>query len=227
MRAVSFVSGEYYHIYNRGVEKRKVFLDNADYFRFLLSMKEFNDINPIFNLVRLFKQHGMQVPQKAKQPVVEFLCYSLLPNHYHFLVRQLEDGGISKFMQKLGCGYTNYFNIRYQRSGVLFQGVFKVKHIENDEYLLHLSRYIHLNALDIIQSGWRKAGMTNRDTAYQFLKNYKWHSLPFIIDKNKSCLIDLHPEVVLGQFRAIGDYEEFIKQWMVGDFRKISNLAME
>jgi putative transposase len=152
MRKTKFVNGEYYHVYNRGVDKRNVFLDRKDFIRFLKSIREFNRIDPIGSLY----EKDYQEKQKSSfqletgfhskpKSIVEFICYCLNPNHYHFLLKQLEDRGIEKFMHKLGLGYTKYFNKKYSRSGALFQGRFKTIHIDSNEYLLWLSAYINAN----------------------------------------------------------------------------------
>ena len=225
MKKIKFVNEEYYHIFNRGVDKRIIFLDGADYFRFILGMREFNDINSISNLHR--HQEFSEIKSiKDKNPIVKFICYSLMPNHYHFLVQQVEDGGISKFMQKLGTGYVMYFNKRYERSGVLFQGPYKAKHISTDEYILHLSRYIHLNALSIKSSNWKSRGAGDRSEAYQFLMKYKWHSLPFWID-NKPNLVNLHSKIVLNQFSSKKSYTDFLLSWIDEDLDRIKEIVIE
>ncbi|MFO8052595.1 MAG: transposase [Candidatus Omnitrophota bacterium] len=194
-------------------------------------MKEFNDVNPVFNLVRLFKNSKTKYFfSKEKNPIVKTICYSLMPNHYHFILCQLKDGGISKFMQKLGGGYTNYFNTKNKRSGALFQGKFKAKCIENDEYLLHLSRYIHLNSLDIFRSRyrWRKRKIKSEATEiYDFLNKYKWHSFPFIAGSKDNCLVKLSPQIILEQFKTIKDYVQFILDWGTDSFKRISDLVIE
>jgi putative transposase len=225
MGRIKYITGEYYHIYNRGVERRNVFLDEADYFRFILGMREFNDINSVFNLHRLQKTSEIKFFQD-KKPLVKFVCYSLMPNHFHFLLRQLEDGGISKFMQKLGTGYTKYFNKRYERDGVLFQGVFKAKHIPIDEYLLHLSRYIHLNVLSLIEPDWVSKGVEDKSKAYQFLRRYKWHSLPFWLE-DKPNLIKLEREIVLDQFLSKKHYKDFLLDWVGRDLKEIKEIVIE
>jgi len=225
MNRVKFVTGQYYHIYNRGVEKRNVFLDGADYFRFILGMKEFNDVKPVFNLHRLSRSPEIKNIEE-KKPIIKFICYSLMPNHFHFLVQQLEDKGISKFMQKIGTGYTKYFNKRYKRSGVLFQGVFRAKNVPTDEYLLHLSRYIHLNPLSLMESSWMLNGIKDKTKAYRFLMEYKWHSLPFWLE-NKPNLIKLYPTIVLSQFFSYEDYREFLLDWIEEEIARIKELIIE
>lgn len=222
-----FNNNEFYHIYNRGVEKRDIFIDEADYFRFILGIASFNDSQCTSNLHRIHDVLQLK-EQLIKHPIVEIICYSLMPNHYHILLRQIADNGISRFMQKLGIGYTKYFNKRYNRIGVLFQGVFKAKHISKNEYLLQLSRYIHLNALSLMQSYWLSGGMgvCNTTEAYKFLKEYRWHSLPFILDK-KPCLIKLHPGIFIEQFNSANDYMKFIMDWTANDFDGIKDYVIE
>src|SRR3989338_3002128 len=126
-RKVNFVKGEYYHIYNRGVDKRDIFTDKNDLQRFLQSMKEFNVKNPIGSLYE-----NQFVKDKLGSPspkLVRFVAFCLNPNHYHFILTPLVEKGIEKFMQRLGGGYTLYFNEKYELSGSLFQGRFKSSHI--------------------------------------------------------------------------------------------------
>ncbi|MCX6791129.1 MAG: transposase [Candidatus Gribaldobacteria bacterium] len=158
MRDINFVNGEYYHIYNRGVDKREVFLDKKDYWKFFDGMRDFN--NSTYYQDRLgalglsthsirelhssdFKQLGSFLAEQGK--VVDIISYTLNPNHPHLIIRQLKDRGISNFMHKLGTSYTNYFNKKYDRSGALFQGAYKIIHINNNEYLLWLIGYINGN----------------------------------------------------------------------------------
>ncbi len=143
MRKVKFANGEYYHIFNRGVDKRVVFLEQNDFQRFFQGMKEFNTIVPIGSMYEnSFRENQ---PKNGASKLVNFTCYCLNPNHYHFILEQLIERGIEKFMHRLGIGYTQYFNKKYERSGFLFQGPFKAIHIDSNEYLLHLSAYVNLN----------------------------------------------------------------------------------
>ena len=209
-----FITGEFYHIYNRGVEGRDIFLDQPDYSRFLLGMKAFNNAKSIFSLSRHIKHE--ETNQFFKQePIVEFVCYTLMPNHYHFIVRQLKDEGISRFMQRLGTAYTKYFNKRYERAGVLFQGLFKSKHISDDSYLMHVSRYVHLNVLSLMQPNWAEEGVRNKKKAFEFLKSYQWHSLGSWLE-NKPSLVKLDANVVLRKFISKRGYEVFLADWLIG-----------
>ena len=152
MRKAQFAEGEYYHIYNRGVDKRSIFNDHEDVDRFLQCMREFNVIEPIGSLYEnSFKRGQLGGPasklsaEDEDKPLVECIAYCLNPNHYHFILKQIVDRGIEKIMQKIGTGHTMFFNNKYERSGSLFQGRFKAVHIDSNEYLLHLSSYVNLN----------------------------------------------------------------------------------
>jgi putative transposase len=153
MRKIEFANGEYYHIYNRGVDKRKIFSDKKDYERFLISMELLNNEDEGLMLAwRDFKRNHPRAKlldfpaynQKRKK-IVEFIVYCLNPNHYHFILKQKSSRGIEKFMHKIGTSYTNYFNTRNERSGSLFQGSFKAVRIESNAKLLYLSAYINEN----------------------------------------------------------------------------------
>lgn len=142
-RNIKFVVDGYYHIYNRGVDKRKIFLDSQDLYYFLdnliiFNIKERTSISTSdSNLRKLAKQIA-----KQSKPLVKIVAYALLPNHFHLILKEIGEGGISKFMQKISTSYTMYFNEKYDRSGALFQGTFKAKPI-ND--LIVLSSYVNLN----------------------------------------------------------------------------------
>ncbi|MBK5215193.1 MAG: transposase [Candidatus Pacebacteria bacterium] len=147
MRKQPIITGEYYHIYNRGVDKRDVFSDKMDIRRFVESINEFNQVDVIGSLINLRKSKNIQKGPKAlsEEPLVVIMVYCLNPNHFHFVLKQLEDGGISKFMQKLQSGYTSYFNVKNSRSGSLFQGTFKAQHIGSENYFNKTLGYVNKN----------------------------------------------------------------------------------
>lgn len=145
-----YVEEGYYHIYNRGVEKRKIFLDDQDYKVFLKSLKLYLTPSSSDTPLRTITigDYSFQRPPKPLKNYhdqLELLTYCLMPNHFHFLIKQKARNTIELFMRSLGTKYSMYFNKRYDRVGSLFQGPYKAVLIENDSYLLHLSRYIHLN----------------------------------------------------------------------------------
>lgn len=187
MKKPRFSEDAIYHIYNRGVEKRKVFLDKEDHFRFIHDLFEMNDEAPTANVLYYFNPRTMeaqpsyiQKERRKRKLLVEILIFTLMPNHFHLLVRQKKPGGIVQFMQKLGTGYSMYFNRKYKRVGGLFQGRFKAVLIDEQAHFLHLPFYIHTNPLQLKYGGstsiyWRKA--------LKFLENYKWSSFPDYIGK--------------------------------------------
>ncbi|MEA2112443.1 MAG: transposase, partial [Patescibacteria group bacterium] len=158
MRKEPFLIGKYYHIYNRGTDKRIIFSDVFDLQRFIQSMEEFNVVDPTGGIYNN-KFKNREKFRISSPKLVDFVCYCLNPNHYHFILSPLVDNGIEKFMQKLGAGYTKYFNEKYQRSGVLFQGRYKSIYISSDKYLMYLSAYINLNDHIHRLRPWRSKSM--------------------------------------------------------------------
>ncbi len=168
MRKTKFVNGEFYHIYNRGVDKRPVFMDEYDFARFLQGMDEFNSIRPIGSIFEnSFRKNKPLSNQVAK--LVDIVCFCLNKNHYHLVLRQRVKNGISEFMKKVGTGFAQYFNFKNKRSGTLFQGPFKAKHINSNDYLLHVSAYVNLNnkvhqinTSDYFKSSWNEYVLNNK-----------------------------------------------------------------
>ncbi len=217
-RKTQFVTGHIYHLYNRGVEKRDIFMNNKDYIRFIADILEFNNADAIWNFGRrislievpLQSLPSLRSPQK---PLVEILAFCLMPNHYHLMVKQHTDNGITEFMRKLGTGYTNYFNLIYNRVGPLFQGTFRAVLLEKESHLTHLPHYIHLNPLDIRFPHWKDEKLDDVDRAIEFLKTYKWSSFRDYID------VPTFPWVTNRQFltQTIGDADTFLvrtREWL-------------
>jgi len=150
MRKHSFVSNEYYHVYNRGVDKRDIFLCKKDLYRFILSIKQFNKICPVGCIRddvrdKLVSKYAQK--RKKEGPLVSIICYCLNPNHFHLILKQEIDGGISEFLKRLLGGYAKYFNTVYKRNGALFQGRFKSHLIDDDQYFLKIFPYVNVNYL--------------------------------------------------------------------------------
>jgi len=244
MRKTEFVNGEFYHIYNRGVEKRDVFLDEQDYFRAIHSLYVFNDRNPHVHLAhqgrkkKIQSKHNIQgstldsssddlLNNESKRDVlVEIIAFCLMPNHYHLLLRQSQEGGIVKFMQKFGTGYTMYFNERYERSGVLFQGKFKSILVDKEEYFLTLLNYIHLNPVELVEHGWKENGINDLRKALKFLEGYRWSSyLDYIGIQNFPSLI--YREPVINYFPDLHGHRDYTIQWLKQDLDSIKDLILE
>ena len=181
MRLTPFVSGEYYHLYNRGNSKQKIFNNRNDHERFrqLLYIANcpdafhFSEIDDVYNTERSGR-------------LVSIGAYCLMPNHFHILVTPLpdKDDGISKFMKKLGTSYSMYFNTRYERVGSLFEGRFRSKHLDSDRYLKYIFSYIHLNPLKIIDKEWRNHKIDTQKS-WNFLESYKYSSLADYLDTER------------------------------------------
>src|SRR3989344_5868781 len=117
MRKVKFSNGEFYHIYNRGVDKRTVFINRFDFARFIQSMDEFNSIRPVGSIFENSFRKNQLSPAVGGAKLVDIVCYCLNKNHYHLVLCQRVKNGISEFMRRVGTGFTQYFNYKYKRSG--------------------------------------------------------------------------------------------------------------
>ncbi len=209
-RLINIAPGEYYHIYNRGVGKKNIFYDNKDRSRFLFLLLVLQGPFLLKNTSRLIDDFSKntniydfvnkdQINETLKNRYVELIAFSLMPNHFHILVKEINPGGIAKYMQRVSTAYTMYFNLKNETSGHLFQGPYKIVHIQDDVQLMHVSAYIHCNPLELGYS------INNLDT-------YKWSSyLDYLISNRfKDFLVQ---EIILNRFTDDGKdtYKNFIK----------------
>ncbi len=141
-RNVIFANNEYYHVFNRGVARMPIFHTRRDYIRFLQATQYYKK-----NLKGRSFSHYAESQELSEKftNAVDIISYCFMPNHFHFLLCQKEEGGISNFMRKLMNSYAKYFNVKHKREGPLYQGNFKAVWIESTEQLIHVDRYIHLN----------------------------------------------------------------------------------
>ena len=178
-RTIKISLDEYYHIYNRGTDKRPIFLDSNDYNRFVLMMSYCNGqsgIN-IRNLKRIYRDDKLPFTLPGNgEKLVYIGAWCLMPNHFHLLLKERVEGGIVKFLSKLTTGYSKYFNKRYERDGSLFQGTYKAEHANTDNYLKYLYSYINLNPVKLFEPDWKLNGITDVDRALKFLKSYEYSS---------------------------------------------------
>ena len=195
MRKTELAKGEYYHIYNRGVDKRNIFGYESDYYRFFWSLILLNDVED--GLIDKFRNHRRSEPKtqpaefrklslRQERPMVDFVAYCLNPNHYHFIIQQLEEDGIKTFMHRLGTSYTLYFNKKNDRSGSLFQGPFKAAHIKDNGKLFYLTTYVNCNS--------EIHGIAPAE-------NYKWSSHSYYLGKYKNNLL-CGSNPVIKEFRS-------------------------
>jgi REP element-mobilizing transposase RayT len=190
-RKENFITEEIYHVIIHAVRGELIFKDKSDYFRGIFSIYEFNNANP----VEIWRKRRDRKTEKKKEKLwelgiptilqsdersklVEVLAFSFMPNHIHLLLRQIQGGGISKFMQKVGGGLSRYLNIKYDKMGHLFSDSFKAVHIETDEQLIAVVNYIHGNAISLIESGWKENGIKDPKRVIKFLEEeFRWSSL--------------------------------------------------
>ena len=174
-----FESGSFYHVYNRGNRKQQIFLNYEDYERFLNKILEYK-----------------------KKSGVNILAFCLMPNHFHFLIQQSSPNAISKFLSDLCNSYSRYFNTKYETVGGLYQGRFKAKKVDKDEYLIHVSRYIHLNPVELFGPS---KNLVNNSLAY------KWSSLRYYLSSSKNEIVDTN--IILNYFskkNPVEDYKKFV-----------------
>ncbi|MDA1337267.1 MAG: transposase [bacterium] len=200
-RKTKFKVGNIYHVFNRGVEKRDIFLSDGDRWRFLQGLYLFNSEDGSANLLyRLEQERGRmhfgvlrEYLAKAgirRNPLVRIMADCLKPNHFHLLLQELQEGSISKFMQKLGTGYTKYFNKKYERVGSLFQGTFKAVEVNKDTQLQYLLAYINvINPGQELEPDLKSAAQ-DPEEILRFVENYPWSTHPEYLGKRTSIIAD-------------------------------------
>lgn len=200
-REEPLVTGEYYHIFNRGVAKLPTFLSEHDYQQAMLGLNYYRFIKPPIKLSR-YKRLSLQNKaeclakmNRTGDKLVDIIGFVLMPNHFHFLLKQTADNGIARYISLFTNSYTRYFNTRQNRPGPLFQGVFKAVHIESNAQLLHLSRYIHLNPY------------VSKIVKIPELLTYPWSSLPVYLSGADNVI---EPSIILSQFKISSGYRDFI-----------------
>ncbi len=206
MRKMTFVPGEYYHILNRGVRKQELFIDIRDYIRFLFLILYFQSPESFINIGRFvsyFVKHRVfnistdEYNKIIKKREVNLHAFCIMPNHFHLLLSENIERGISRYLQRVQDSYGKYFNTRYSKSGHVFEGPFRAVYIENNEQLLHLSAYIHRNPIEL------------KDVRNNY-KNYLWSSYVDYVSGSRwrQCLVH---ELITGQFNTTDKYSTFVE----------------
>ena len=210
IRKVDFATGEYYHLYNRGNSKQKIFLDKNDYKHFIKLLYLCNSKrNFVF---RDITENTFEFDRETT--LVNIGAYCLMPNHFHLLVQEKEENGISKFMQKLSTAYVMYFNTKYGRTGGLFEGKFKSQHVSKDRHMKYLFSYIHLNPVKLIEPKWKEKGIINLIKAKLFLRDYISSSYLEYLGKNRLESKILSRDNFPKYFPLAKSFESEIIEWL-------------
>jgi len=239
MRKVKFKKGKIYHVFNRGVEKRSIFNNDSDKWRFLQGLYLFNDndisLGALYNIERenegrinfiLLKEFIRKYPIE-KEPLVRIMADCLMPNHYHLLIEELRENGISRFMHKLGAGYANFFNKKYSRVGPLFQGRFKAAEIKNDLQLQYILAYINvINPGQLIESNLKEKGVESVEGVMNFARKYSWSTNPDYIGIRDSVIID--KGILKDFFPTPEKYENFVRSILLSKrYKRAKDLFLE
>ncbi|MFH1201033.1 MAG: transposase [bacterium] len=204
LRKQSFIPEEFYHLYNRGTEKRIIFLDEQDYHHFLFLMYICNTEKSItLRNIGEFFERG--------KTIVDIGVFCLMPNHFHILVREKIEDGISTYMRKLLTGYSMYFNKKYKRTGKLHEGVFKSIHANKDTYLKYLYSYVHLNPAKIIDKNWKENKNRNAVNLLKYVFSYPYSSIKEYKD-NKFRIVN--PSQFPAYFKNPTDHKKELVEWL-------------
>lgn len=238
IRKQPFIVGKIYHIYNRGVAKGLICREEADFWRFLQGLCLFNDEKSVSNILWQIQRNRGRLTLNVlkdyivtegenREKLVRILGYCILDNHYHLLVEEIKESGISQFMHKLGSGYGHYFNEKYDRVGGLYQGTFKSVLVDNELYLQYLLVYINvLNPLGIKNPNWKEDGIKNIEFALEDLKKYLWTTHHEYAGLRKSLIIE---KGVLGEILPTPEsYLDLVKAVLADKkHQEIEKLALE
>jgi len=214
------VNDEYYHVVVRAVGDAVVFDDEKDFYRGIFSIYEFNNDNSV-NMWNRRKERAVEKKRicptsptlQKREKFVEVLAFSFMPNHLHMILKQIKENGISKFMQKVGTGYANYFNKKYDRKGHLFNK-FRAVHIKDDNQLMVDFVYVHSNLISLAEPGWKEKGIKNPEKVIKFLENNNRHSYPdYLGKKNFSSVTER--DFLLELMGGVKGCREAVNDWIM------------
>jgi len=220
------------------VDKRKIFMDDRDRFRFVHDLFEFNDEAPAENVLYHLRKPSIDVGHRydvqrqninrpPRRRLVDIFVFCLMPNHYHLLLSPIIENGVSLFMKKLNGGYVKYFNLKYKRAGTLFERKYKSVLIDNQAHFIHLPYYIHLNPLDMVAPEWRERKIGNYDEVINFLDSYRWSShLDYMGEQNFPSVTQR--DFLLDVFQGEIGYAKELKSWLKSlVVKRIKNFDLE
>lgn len=212
----------YWHVLNRGVEKRMIALDDKDRARFVHDLYEFNNVSNVNPNHRILKN----LSDTKRNTLVSIHAWCLMPNHYHLLLSEDVENGLSLFLKKLNMGYAKYFNERYARSGALWQGRTKKIEIKRDAHFMYVPYYIHLNPLDMSMPQWRRGAVKDTDLAIEKLRAYRWSSHKDYLGEGnfRSVVVTSTLETTFGSYRM---YEKSIRGLIQDPLAAADSLVLE
>src|SRR3989338_1327319 len=212
---------DFYHVINRGVEKRTTFVEDGDYVRFIHDMYLFNDTRNAPNFIVKERQS-----LRKRDVLVHIHAFCLMPNHYHLLLSPAKEGGLSLFMRKLNMGYAKYFNEKYERSGVLWQGTFRRQQVTRDAHFLNIPYYIHMNPLDMKFPHRRAGNVHDAKGAEDYLLHYRWSSHCDYLNIPNFQSVLYQPEL-RSLFRSTEKYREELRGIMANPARAGESTMIE
>ena len=213
-RKPRFATNRFYHLYNRGTDRRTVFLDTKDHERFMALLYLANSSAPFHMNDYRGSTSAELFSVEKEDTLVDIGAYCLMPNHFHILAHEKKENGISMFMQKLTTGYTMYFNKKYERTGALFGGRYKATHAGHDEYLRYLFSYIHLNPIKLIDPHWKENGIRNTREAKQYLAGYQHSSYLDYTEGERYERAILNPEAFPKYFQTPNEFKDMVAWWL-------------
>lgn len=221
------------HVLNRGVDKRDIFLDDQDRFRFIHDLFEFNSQERVNTTFKVFNKQNDIASRSSndKRPkrklLVDIHAFCIMSNHYHLLLSPRIIKGVPKFMKKLNMGYAKYFNNKYTRTGALFEGRYRYVPVKEHSHFIHLPYYIHFNPLDLVVPQWRARRIDDFAKAVKFLKNYRWSSyLDYIGTTNFPSVT--YRDFILKCLGGSTEYEKDSIQWLKDmDFKQLGKELLE
>ncbi|OHA38903.1 MAG: hypothetical protein A3G03_02540 [Candidatus Taylorbacteria bacterium RIFCSPLOWO2_12_FULL_44_15c] len=220
MRKQPYTVGSYIHVIKRGSRGLSIVRDNNDRWRFLLMLRHFNDsfnsLNWFRDIVDAKISNSMIRPDywPKQNKIVKILGFCLVENHFHLLLQEIVDGGVAKFMQRLGIGMANHFNQKYNEKGCLFQGAYRSRTVDGDNYLRYVSAYIMVkNSLELYPKGGLVAAAENFDEAFQWASSYPFCSLGDYVGDRNSLIVDRD---ILGEIFTPSEFKFFSKDFIEG-----------
>lgn len=225
IRKVPLVKGEYYHIYNRGNSKQKIFLDEEDYFRFVKLLYLCNSKKNINFRVDITEKNIDFWNFDRDKTIISIGAWVLMPNHFHLYLTEPSispssgenpkvESKIALFMRKVSTAYVKYFNAKYKRTGSLFEGKFKSTHIKDEIQAKYLFSYIHLNPVKLIQSDWKENGVKDKNEVLGYLDRYKWSSYKDYLSSERKESVILDRESFPDYFKYPGIFKNEVYEWL-------------